>query len=61
MIPQPALDDSELSSTQGLLDTENRPRALVRMDRDVPEAALRAAIEGEGYRVVSVSPRVSSL
>ncbi len=32
-------------------------RALVRMDRDVPEATLRAAIEGEGYRVVSVSRR----
>ena len=32
-------------------------RALVRMDRDVPESALRAAIEGEGYRVVSVSRR----
>ena len=41
--------------------TLDPPRALVRMDRDVPEAALRAAIEGEGYRVVSVSPRVSSL
>ena len=32
-------------------------RALVRMDRDVPEAALRAAIESEGYRVVSVARR----
>ena len=32
-------------------------RALVRMDRDVPESALRAAVEGEGYRVVSVSRR----
>ena len=32
-------------------------RALVRMDRDVPESALRAAIEGEGYRVLSVSRR----
>ena len=32
-------------------------RALVRMDRDVPESALRAAIEGEGCRVVSVSRR----
>ena len=41
--------------------TLDPPRALVRMDRDVPEAALRAAIEGEGYHVVSVSPRVSSL
>ena len=41
--------------------TLDPPRALVRMDRDVPEAALRAAIEGEGYRVVSVSPRISSL
>ncbi|MBP5545084.1 MAG: permease, partial [Kiritimatiellae bacterium] len=41
--------------------TLDPPRALVRMDRDVPEAALRAAVEGEGYRVVSVSPRISSL
>ena len=41
--------------------TLDPPRALVRMDRDVPEAALRAASEDEGYRGVSVSPRVSSL
>ena len=34
--------------------TLDPPRAVVRMDRDVPEAALRAAIEGEGYRVVSI-------
>ena len=33
------------------------PRAFVRTDRDVPDAALRAAVEAEGYRVVSIARR----
>ena len=30
-------------------------RAVVRMDRDVPEEALRKAVEAQGFQVVSVS------
>jgi copper chaperone CopZ len=37
--------------------TLDPPRALVRTDRDVPDAALRAAVEAEGYRVVSIARR----
>ena len=35
--------------------TLDPPRAFVRMDRDVPDAALCGAIEREGYRVVSIT------
>ena len=34
--------------------TLDPPRAFVRTDRDIPAAALRAAVEAEGYRVVSI-------
>lgn len=34
--------------------TLDPPRAFVRTDRDVPAAAIRAAVEAEGYRVVSI-------
>ena len=37
--------------------TLDPPRAFVRTDRDVPDAALRAAVEAEGYRVVSIERR----
>ena len=37
--------------------TLDPPRAFVRTDRDVPDAALRAAVEAEGYRVVSIARR----
>ena len=37
--------------------TLDPPRAFVRTDRDVPAAAIRAAVEAEGYRVVSIRCR----
>ena len=37
--------------------TLDPPRAIVRLDRDVPDAALREAVEAEGYRVVTIARR----
>jgi copper chaperone CopZ len=34
--------------------TLDPPRAFVRTDRDIPAAALHAAVEAEGYHVISI-------
>lgn len=48
---QRALDAIPGVSADVTLDPQ---RALVRMDRDVPDDALRQAVEAEGFQVVSV-------